>query len=72
MSLDSPGEVIPFTRFLECRERLHRIAAAKVTVVMPASTELGIQPDVRQVRTFTMGSRHGASGIGPSTHDRRR
>jgi hypothetical protein len=46
MSLDSPGEISPFERFLECRERLHRIAAAAGTVVMPASTELGIQPDV--------------------------
>ena len=46
MSLGSPAEIIPFKRFLECRQRLHRIAAANGTVVMPASTELGIQPEV--------------------------
>ncbi len=46
MSLDSPAEIIPFERFLECRERRHRIAAAKGAVVMPASTDLGIQPEV--------------------------
>ena len=46
MSLDSPGEIIPFERFLEYRARLRRIAAAEGIVVMPASTELGIQPDV--------------------------
>jgi hypothetical protein len=29
MSVGSPAELIPFTRFLEFRQRLHRIAAAK-------------------------------------------
>ena len=42
MSLDSPAEIIPFKRFLGGRERLHRIEAAKGTVVMPASTDLGM------------------------------
>ena len=46
MSLDSPAEIIPFKRFLECRERLHRIAAAKGRVVMPESRDLGIQPEM--------------------------
>ena len=46
MSLDSPGAIIPFERFLKYRERLHGIAAAEGTVVMPASTEPGIQADV--------------------------
>jgi hypothetical protein len=46
MSLNSPAEIIPFRRFLECRDRLHRIAVAKDPVVIPASTDLGIQPDV--------------------------
>ena len=48
MSLDSPGEIIQFTRFLEYRERLHRIAAATGTVVMPASTDLSIQPELTE------------------------
>ena len=46
MSVDSPAEVIPFERFLECRERRRRIAAATGTVVMPASTDRSIQPDL--------------------------
>ena len=41
MSLDSPGEIIPFERFLEFRERLHRIAAAKAPSLMPASADVG-------------------------------
>jgi hypothetical protein len=44
--VNSPAVIIPFRRFLECRERLHRIAAAKGTVVVPASADLGIQPEV--------------------------
>jgi hypothetical protein len=42
MSLDSPAKIIPFTRFLECRER--RIVAAKGRLV-PASTDPGTQPE---------------------------
>jgi hypothetical protein len=34
MSVDSPATIIPFERFLECRERRRRIAA-----------ETGIQPE---------------------------
>ena len=48
MSVDSPAEVIPFERFLECRERRRRIAAATGTVVMPASTDLSIQPELTE------------------------
>jgi len=46
MSVDSPAEIIPFERFLECRERRRSIAAATGTVVMPASTDLNLQPEV--------------------------
>ena len=46
MSVGSPAELIPFTRFLEFRQRLHRIAAAKGAAVMPASTDVGSRPDV--------------------------
>jgi hypothetical protein len=46
MSVDSPAEIIPFERFLECRERRRRIAAATSTAVMPASTDRSIQPEV--------------------------
>lgn len=45
MSVDSPATIIPFERFLECRERRRRIAAETGTVVMPASTDPGIQPE---------------------------
>ena len=46
MSLGSPAELIPFTRFLEFRQRLHRIAAATGAVLMPASTDVDSRPDV--------------------------
>ena len=46
MSLDSPAEVIPFSRFLEYRERLHRIATVKGRFVMLSATDRGTQPDV--------------------------
>jgi hypothetical protein len=46
MALGSPAELIPFTRFLERRQHLHRIAGANGTVVIPESTDLGILPDV--------------------------
>jgi hypothetical protein len=45
MSVDSPATIIPFERFLECRERRRRIAAETGTVVTPASTDPGIQPE---------------------------
>jgi hypothetical protein len=44
MSVDSPAAIIPFERFLECRERRRRIAAETGTVVMPASTDPSVQP----------------------------
>jgi hypothetical protein len=43
MSVDSPAALIPFERFLECRERRRRIAAETGTVEMPASTDPSIQ-----------------------------
>jgi hypothetical protein len=46
MSLGSSADIIPFTRFLECRQRRHRIASANATVVMAASTDAGVRPDV--------------------------
>jgi hypothetical protein len=46
MPRGSPAEVIPFTRFLECRQRLRRIAPANGTVVTPESTDVGIRPEV--------------------------
>jgi hypothetical protein len=69
MSVDSPAEVIPFERFLECRDRRRRIAAATGTAVMPASTDLRIQPELTE-RALTMLTRHGASAIGSSTHEK--
>jgi hypothetical protein len=48
MPVDSPAAVIPFEGFLECRERRRRIAAATGTAVMPASTDLGIQPELKE------------------------
>jgi hypothetical protein len=44
MSLGSAADIIPFTRFLECRQRRQRLASANATVVMPASTDAGIRP----------------------------
>jgi hypothetical protein len=57
MSLGSPDDMIPFKCFLDCRQRLHRIAAANGTVVMPSLTDLGIQPEV----TGTANADYGAS-----------
>ena len=48
MSFGSPADLIPFTRFLDCRHRRHRIAAADATVAMPASTDGGVRPDVTE------------------------
>ena len=48
MSVDSPAEVIPFERFLECRERRRRIAGATCNVVMPASIDLSIQHELKE------------------------
>ena len=44
MSLGSSAEIIPFKRFLECRER-RQIAAANGNIVMPVSTDVGIRPE---------------------------
>ena len=44
MSVDSPVTIIPFERFLECRER-RRLAAATSPAVMPASTDPDPQAD---------------------------
>lgn len=48
MSFGSPADIIPFTRFLDCRQRRHRIATALATVAMPASTDGGVRPDVTE------------------------
>ena len=45
MSLGSPAEIIPFTRFLACRQRLQRIAVVAGTVVTPPSTDVSIRPE---------------------------
>src|SRR5205814_117937 len=45
MSLGSSADIIPFTRFVECRQRRHRIAIANATAVIPASTDVGIRPE---------------------------
>ena len=48
MSLGSPADIIPFTRFLDCRQRRNKIATAHATVGMSASTDGGVQPDVTE------------------------
>ena len=45
MSVESPATIIPFERFLECREHRRRIASETGTVVVPASTDPGFQPE---------------------------
>ena len=44
MSVDSLAEVIPFERFLECRERRRRIAVSTGTVVVPDKLMWGRAP----------------------------
>ena len=46
MAPGSPAELIPFTRFLERRQQLHRIAVANGTFAMLESADLGTRPDV--------------------------
>jgi hypothetical protein len=46
MSVGSLAELIPFTRFLEFRQRRHRSAAATGAVPMPASADVGSRLDV--------------------------
>jgi hypothetical protein len=41
MSLGSPAEIVPLKRLRERRQRLDRIAAASVTIVTPAPTDVG-------------------------------
>jgi len=43
MSLGSPAEIIPFTRFLACRQPLLRTAVMTGTVVTPPSTDVSIR-----------------------------
>jgi hypothetical protein len=61
MSLGSPAEIIPFKRFLECRQRLNRLAVINDTVVTPASTDPGIQPEVTETRTIPVARRRSVS-----------
>jgi hypothetical protein len=61
MSLGSPAEIIPFTRFLECRQRLNRLGVTNDTFVTPASPDLGIQPDAAETRTITVTRRRSVS-----------
>jgi hypothetical protein len=63
MFLGSPAELIPFTRFLECRQRLHRIAAANGTVEMPESADLSIRPDVTGTENAGVPMSPGGMGI---------
>ena len=56
MSLGSSAEIIPFTRFLECRQR-RQIAAANGNLVMPPSTDVGSQPDGTEPRMLTTARR---------------
>ena len=60
MSLGASAEIIPFTRFLECRQRRHHIAAANGSVVMPAPTDVGIRPKQQEPPTLPTGRRHRA------------
>ena len=46
MSFGSPADIIPFTRFLECRQRRNRLATAPATAVMAASNDGGVPPEV--------------------------
>ncbi|PYR36692.1 MAG: hypothetical protein DMF89_03475 [Acidobacteria bacterium] len=45
MSLGSSADIIPFTRFLEYRQRRHQITAANGNVLKPASTDVGRRPE---------------------------
>ena len=53
MSLSSSAEIIPFERFLDWCQRLHQIAAANGTVVMPRRLTWAISPKWQEARTLT-------------------
>src|SRR5436309_346725 len=56
MSPGSLAELIPFKRFLDCRQRRHRIAAATGTAVIPASTESQIEPEMTGTANADLGA----------------
>jgi hypothetical protein len=56
MSLGSPADIVPFTRFLECRQRLNRLAVANDASATPASTAVKTQPDVTETVPPAMSS----------------
>ena len=56
MSLGSPADIIPFTRFLECRQLLQRSNSAPATGVMPASTNGVVRPDVTETANHDDGA----------------
>ena len=53
MPLGSPAQIIPFKRFLECRQRLNRLPVANGTLVM-SRRPVGIQLGVTGTGTVTM------------------
>ena len=62
MSLGSSADIIPFTRFLERRQR-RQVAAVNSNLVMPPSTDAGSQPDGTEPRTLTTARRHRAAPV---------
>jgi hypothetical protein len=61
MSPASPAEIIPFTRFLERRRRLNRLAVAIGTSPMPVSSDVGIRPEETETSTTTVARRRSVS-----------
>ena len=66
MSLGSSADIIPFTRFLECRQQLERLGVAHDTSVTPVSTDVGIRPEVTETRTMTVARRRSVSTVHPA------
>jgi hypothetical protein len=54
MSLGAPADIIPFSRFLECRQRRNQLAVANDNSVTPAATEANAPPDATETVPPTM------------------
>ena len=67
MALGSAAELIPFTRFLERRRQLHRVAVANGAVVTLESVDLGIRPEVAETANAGAPRSHDSATVDATT-----
>jgi hypothetical protein len=71
MSFGSPADIIPFTRFLDYRQRRLLIAAARATAVRAASHDGSVRPDAIETSNGGDGASPRVTSGQPSTRRRR-